>query len=229
MRYEECLVDECANVAQTKGLCRNHYFQQWQGRAFTDVKQNPVIPCDVCSNSAAQQAGLCKRCYGVRSRENRAARCSVEGCQRREHGKGLCNRHLRQRREGKELTDLRAWIPRTGKGMFSQPGTGICEVCGEPGFSSGLCMNHAARAANYGLTKERAISLFTQANCDGCSGPAEVVDHDHACCTGTGSCGRCVRGMLCGGCNTALGYVRDDPQRLEALAAYLRKCATLDP
>jgi len=47
------------------------------------------------------------------------------------------------------------------------------------------------------------------------------IDHDHACCPGSRSCGECVRGLLCRGCNTALGNFGDDPDRLLAAAAYL--------
>lgn len=47
------------------------------------------------------------------------------------------------------------------------------------------------------------------------------VDHDHACCPGTRSCGKCTRGLLCHACNTALGNFKDDPEILRAALRYL--------
>lgn len=47
------------------------------------------------------------------------------------------------------------------------------------------------------------------------------VDHDHDCCPGHKSCGKCVRGLICSPCNVGLGAFRDDPERLIAAAAYL--------
>lgn len=47
------------------------------------------------------------------------------------------------------------------------------------------------------------------------------VDHDHACCPGHKSCGKCVRGLLCARCNVGLGSFRDDPDRLLSAATYL--------
>jgi hypothetical protein len=49
-----------------------------------------------------------------------------------------------------------------------------------------------------------------------------AVDHDHSCCNGPTSCGRCVRGLLCGTCNKTLGHLRDDPEAFERAALYLR-------
>ncbi len=55
------------------------------------------------------------------------------------------------------------------------------------------------------------------------------IDHDHACCPGSYSCGSCVRGLLCWACNVALGIVKDDPDVLKGLLAYLGKRAALAP
>jgi hypothetical protein len=33
------------------------------------------------------------------------------------------------------------------------------------------------------------------------------VDHDHSCCSGNKSCGKCIRGLLCGGCNALVGML----------------------
>ena len=49
-----------------------------------------------------------------------------------------------------------------------------------------------------------------------------AVDHDHGCCVGEGSCGKCIRGLLCSRCNTMLGWAGDDAAVLEGGAAYLR-------
>lgn len=50
---------------------------------------------------------------------------------------------------------------------------------------------------------------------------AFAVDHDHSCCPGSISCGKCVRGLLCAMCNTGLGAFRDDKAVLLAAMQYL--------
>lgn len=49
------------------------------------------------------------------------------------------------------------------------------------------------------------------------------VDHNHKCCDSEKSCGKCVRGILCGYCNATLGYVKDNPDILRLAIVYLEK------
>jgi recombination endonuclease VII len=47
------------------------------------------------------------------------------------------------------------------------------------------------------------------------------VDHDHSCCPGVKSCGKCIRGVLCYTCNAAIGYFYDNPAILQKAIDYL--------
>lgn len=48
-----------------------------------------------------------------------------------------------------------------------------------------------------------------------------VVEHDHSCCPGQRSCGKCIRGLTCHPCNRLLGQAKDNPDTLIKAAAYL--------
>lgn len=48
------------------------------------------------------------------------------------------------------------------------------------------------------------------------------VDHDHACCDGPTSCGKCVRGLLCTTDNRWLGHIRDELAAAERVVEYLK-------
>lgn len=80
----------------------------------------------------------------------------------------------------------------------------------------------------YGLTPERFDALMKGQGsaCGICFeplviGPQTHIDHDHTCCPGIGSCGECVRGILCGNCNSLLGMSNDNIDVLRSAIAYL--------
>lgn len=50
------------------------------------------------------------------------------------------------------------------------------------------------------------------------------VDHDHSCCPGKKSCGKCIRGLLCNDCNRALGLLGDSSDRVASALGYLTNC-----
>jgi hypothetical protein len=49
------------------------------------------------------------------------------------------------------------------------------------------------------------------------------VDHDHSCCPGENTCGKCNRGLLCFNCNVILGNAKDNIDILQAAIKYLQK------
>jgi hypothetical protein len=49
------------------------------------------------------------------------------------------------------------------------------------------------------------------------------VDHDKTCCPGRSACGKCIRGLLCPGCNVGVGFFRDDPKKLRGMAEYVER------
>jgi hypothetical protein len=74
----------------------------------------------------------------------------------------------------------------------------------------------------YGLTLDEYDALVARQNglCAICGEPPIkgrgrrlVVDHDH-------QSGR-IRGLLCGACNVAIGYLREDPLLFDRAKAYL--------
>lgn len=90
----------------------------------------------------------------------------------------------------------------------------------------------------YGLTIDQITAILDAqyGACAACMSPitldvtADVphsqrasIDHDHTCCPGEKTCGKCVRGLLCGHCNRILGLVNDSQVTLRALAAYLKE------
>lgn len=52
------------------------------------------------------------------------------------------------------------------------------------------------------------------------------VDHDHRCCPGRQSCGQCVRGLLCTGCNTGIGLLREDAAIMASAIDYVETGGT---
>lgn len=51
---------------------------------------------------------------------------------------------------------------------------------------------------------------------------ALAVDHDHRCCADKNrTCGKCVRGLLCGNCNMAIGLMRDSARLLAMASQYV--------
>jgi hypothetical protein len=81
------------------------------------------------------------------------------------------------------------------------------------------------RRTAHGLTAaERDELIVLQGGLCALCGRASLhlqVDHDHRHCPGSTGCRQCVRGLLCGTCNSALGQLGD--HNIPQLVRYLSR------
>lgn len=92
-------------------------------------------------------------------------------------------------------------------------------------------LKHIRNIRRYGLTIDQYHEMLEEQNysCKICGMPDLTfrkrlsVDHDHLCCPGTTSCGKCVRGLLCHRCNAGLGSAKDSIEILQKMIDYLKK------
>ena len=88
--------------------------------------------------------------------------------------------------------------------------------------------------SRYGITIEQYDEMLVSQD-GGCAicgkAPDESrrlsVDHDHSCCPGAKTCGKCIRGLLCITCNVWLGYYENE-EWISRARAYLDEGVTDD-
>lgn len=87
-----------------------------------------------------------------------------------------------------------------------------------------------ARLRSYGLSEREYEALLDEYDgvcgiCGKCNadGAQLAIDHDHRCCDRSGSCGECVRGLLCRKCNRKLGLIEADDGWFSMALLYLGK------
>ena len=176
--------------------------------------------------------------------------CSFSECDQPSRTTGLCVGHYKQSRRGMDLRALRASASLRDElgrkrcarceewrevNHFTQNlrqsdslDTWCVDCCAVYRASEGFVANTLMRT--YSLTLERYNELLAdQAGvCGSCKraeprGGRLSVDHDHACCAGSKSCGRCVRGLLCRRCNLMLGHAGDSKDVFVGLIEYLNQ------
>jgi hypothetical protein len=198
------------------GLCNTHRRQQRAGEELRPIKV-----------------------YKSSNRE-----CSFDGCDKKAHSNDLCVGHYSQYRNGKPLRTLKEL--RSIKDRYNHEGLRWCTECKRfkppaeftywkysgDGLSPQCkpCRRWLRLRDKYGVSQDLFSSML-EAQGYGCAicGKADLgdeaqqwhIDHDHSCCPGGSSCGKCVRSILCSNCNTGLGLFKDNTASLKAAIIYL--------
>lgn len=192
-RLEKCAVGWCQRPDQVRGYCTTHYQRFLRGKDMDAPHLERKAP------------------------DKTRGECSWEGCGRIVHAAGFCNAHYTRNRNGRPMGD-----PIREKSSQAKCGMSNCEL---PHHTSGACLQHYRLGWKHNLSVIQLDMLLLDAVCEICgndSGPFHI-DHDHSCCPGKGSCGRCIRGVLCQGCNTGMGQMLDSKVVLLSAVRYLER------
>lgn len=207
------------------------------------VERTAAPPCRMCSRPARwnpRQSEWSSYCAGA-SCTNRERACQADGC-----GKlfiiGV---------DGAGTKYCSTDCKKAGYGAAWRTSPSLCAWCGKPADRSRPAMvwpyicrecvdpiKHLVdRLRRHRVPHEMARRLLDAPGCEVCGRDIVskvrnseghvrallVVDHDHECCPGSRSCGRCVRGFLCPNCNAASGMVGENPSVARRLADYIER------
>lgn len=203
----------------------------------------PDCDCKTCTKNRLVEAGLrrCARCKEVKPEgdfyASRQAKCGRQGmcieCQllysKEVQGRMALRVHDDQCEcqpcvtGVKFCTRCKETKSREDFSLKKTSGDGLQQHCQR-------CQMEMWRLRRYGLSDAAFNSMLTEqgGKCAACSRDfgddnKPHIDHDHACCDSQKTCGKCVRQLLCKGCNWLLGIIKDDRNTPIGLLDYLNK------
>ena len=198
-----CLALDCASFATRLGYCSAHFHRL---QRYGDPNYRPPRAKD--------------------------AECIVEGCPQPGHSRGWCRQHYERWRKYGVAEEPFRHTPK----LIEKVDRRVCTKCLEdraledfpdnsraPQGKDRVCrvcrslQNRISKAkAAYG---EEGVKILVRIDagegCETCGGRTTrmAIDHNHK--TGV------TRGLLCSNCNTALGLLRESPDTINRLLAYL--------
>lgn len=240
-----CPFEGCGRVIYAKGLCNGHYKQQAKGvdlyplgsKRGSRENLNPDGSRKTCSAPGCKSLAVSRgKCAMHHTRDSLPdmdslpdppepsvpGLCGAPGCSNRHTSRGMCEFHYAQWRRGTPFS------LREGGEACPSPG---CSR--EKSKSSEMCKRCRQIAWRYSIPVSQLKRMFDPENysCSnvGCTETTNLhIDHSHVCCpdgkfqrSHKKSCGDCVRGWLCKGCNNSLGFLQENPRRIQGLLVYL--------
>lgn len=209
---------ECTKCKEIKPLS-----DFYKAKQYTWIEDGHDYYCKYCRNGNT-----------LKSHRNKDKKpCSIEGCDRPHYAKTYCRPHYaRLIRNG--TTDP-LWTPLTNtEKRYAEYKVKVHHPNGKTYEYDRLRYYNRKNylKQNYNLDIED-YERMSKNGCQICKETAEVnlhVDHDHSCCPSTGSCGKCVRGVICPRCNMLVdryerGKIRLDNPRLNKIIKYLDRYA----
>jgi hypothetical protein len=189
-----CTAEGCDRKHLAQGLCRNHYNVARKRDSLPGVDHSGEHwLSDISAEDRTGHCSICGPVERIWRKTSGGFRCPIKA--------------RRDAAESRKRPEVRAYHAEYNKTRVKH-----------------------RRLAKYNLTESDLDALIQACGsaCSICQKPlstfAEMnIDHDHSCCPGRNSCGKCVRGILCMPCNQGLGFFRDSQDRLSDAIEYLKR------
>jgi Recombination endonuclease VII len=194
-----CEFPGCDRPMNSKRLCVAHHKQLRKGRQLSPIGDKEAI------------AAIRRAYWDGLTPEERVERMKP----------AMANLSKRGEDWVKANSEAQAAAWREGRIRFDDRRCAMCEALFRPGsgvqiYCGAACRSANRRAVRYGLTRPEMVAIERShaGACAICRRETKlVVDHDHK----TGK----VRGLLCSTCNTGLGKLGDNADRLRQAIQYL--------
>lgn len=176
----------------------------------------------------------CRNGNSLRSQRNteKAKKCTIKECEKQHYARGYCRKHYaRLIRNG---TTQALTIPM--KTDEDRVYTSTVDIVSKTGkrytYAKSQIVNQEIYLKHkFNITLEQ-YNEMAKDGCQICHTMTDTklhVDHDHNCCA-YGSCGKCVRGVVCNRCNSNIGHfergtIRQDNPHLKTIEKYLARYA----
>ena len=169
----------------------------------------------ICGRDKKRQCKECKKEYNHKTHEFKKRFCPNE------HDTLVCGRYNNGQCKQCRKEHKQRWIAKSKEKI---------NTYAKEYYKKHLESNRKSKLkTGYRITLEDYDNMFQEqeGRCAGCQRlqseftRAFGVDHDHKCCSGKRSCGKCVRGLLCPTCNRLLGQIVENSDTLQRLASYL--------
>lgn len=200
-----CKAEGCERPRRSPMHCAMHAAQHRRGGPLKPSRWADKWECVVCGDPVEPGRGRRRHCSGACQAADSRARLSGKAGRPDSFDCCLCGKTV----------DIRK---RAG-GRLQRTDTRWCNDCGRESPD-------AMRFRRYGITPEEYAAASAR-GCDICGAKDRNlhVDHDHNCCGPRAwpVCGKCVRGLICGHCNRALGMFGDSVAALNAAIEYLNR------
>lgn len=186
-----CKIEGCSSNFYAKDLCEKHYTR-------LRINGDPLI-----------------------SKTNREhnSKCSVLGCCRKFFSKDVCKEHYNELYYSKNTDKIRLksreYRMEHKKELEAYRKSRVYTSEQKATIKKRTYESYLITKFNINIDQYNEILVHQNYCCALCKRHRNkfrknfAVDHTHSCCF-EGSCGKCIRGLLCDTCNRAVGLLKDD-------------------